>query len=155
MPRRPFAHPDDAAEQLRRGVESHTHRFGLRPRGLWPPEQAVSDDVLRLAADQGIEWMLSDEAILARSLSTSITRDGEGQVMQPDVLYAPYRVQTGGSPIRLLFRDGRLSNAIGFEYQNSTAEEAAKDLVDRLKGIGQRISTRRTVTPSFVPSMPA
>ena len=58
--------------------------------------------------------------------------------MQPDVLYAPYRVQTGGSPIHLLFRDGRLSNAIGFEYQNSSADEAAKDLVDRLKAIGQR-----------------
>jgi len=138
MPRRSFAHPEDAAEQLRRGVESHTRSFGVRPRGLWPPEEAISEDVVRLAADQGIEWMLSDEAILARSLSTSIARDGEGQVMQPDVLYAPYRMQAGGSPIHLLFRDGRLSNAIGFEYQNSTAEEAAKDLVDRLKVIGQR-----------------
>jgi len=138
MPRRAFAHPEDAAEQLRRGVESHTRRFGVRPRGLWPPEEAISDDVVRLAADQGIEWMLSDEAILARSLSSSITRDGEGQVMQPEVLYSPYRVQAGGSPIHLVFRDGRLSNAIGFEYQNSSAEEAAKDLVDRLMGIRQR-----------------
>src|SRR5438445_3735827 len=138
MPRQPFAHPADAAEQLRRGVESHTRSFGTRPRGLWPPEQAISEEVVRLAADQGIEWMLSDEAILARSLSSSIVRDGEGQLMQPEVLYAPYRVQAGASPIHLLFRDGRLSNAIGFEYQNSSADEAAKDLVDRLKGIGQR-----------------
>src|SRR6202158_1767211 len=138
MPRRAFTHPEDAAEQLRRGVEAHTRSFGIRPRGLWPPEAAISDDVVRMAADQGFEWMLSDEAILARSLSSSITRDGEGQVMQPDVLYSPYRVQAGGSPIHLLFRDGRLSNAIGFEYQNSSAEEAAKDLVDRLMGIRQR-----------------
>src|SRR5438128_3416526 len=139
MPRRPFAHPEDAAEQLRRGIEAHTRSFGIRPRGLWPPEEAISEDVVRLAADQGIEWMLSDEAILARSLSSSFTRDGEGQVMQSDVLYAPYRVQAGGSPpIHLLFRDGRLSNAIGFEYQNSAPDEAAKDLVDRLKVIGQR-----------------
>src|SRR6267378_873108 len=138
MPRQPFAHPDDAAEHLRRGVESHMRSFGIRPRGLWPPEQAISEDVVRLAADQGIEWMLGDEAILAQSLGSSIVRDGEGQVMQPDVLYAPYRVQTGASPIHLLFRDARLSNAIGFEYQNSPADEAAKDLVDRLKNIGQR-----------------
>src|SRR5260370_24134872 len=74
MPRRAFAHPEDAAEQLRRGVESHTRSFGVRPRGIWPPEAAISEDVLRLAADQGIEWMLSDEAILARSLSSSIVR---------------------------------------------------------------------------------
>ena len=138
MPRRAFTHPEDSAEQLRRGVEAHTRSFGIRPRGLWPPEAAISDDVVRMAADQGFEWMLSDEAILARSLSSSITRDGEGQVMQPDVLYAPYRVQAGASPIHLLFRDGRLSNAIGFEYQNSAPDEAAKDLVDRLKAIGQR-----------------
>src|SRR3984893_4924429 len=138
MPRRAFAHPEDAAEQLRRGVEAHTRSFGVRPRGLWPPEAAISDDIVRLAADQGIEWMLSDEAILARSLSSSISRDGEGQAMQPEVLYAPYRVQAGPSPIHLLFRDGRLSNAIGFEYQNAAPDEAAKDLVDRLKGIGQR-----------------
>jgi starch synthase len=82
--------------------------------------------------------MLSDEAILARSLSSSFARDGQGQLMQPEALYSPYRVQTGASPIHLLFRDGRLSNAIGFEYQNSSADEAAKDLVDRLKDIGQR-----------------
>ena len=138
MPRRAFAHPEDAAEQLRLGVESHTRSFGVRPRGLWPPEQAISEDVVRLAAEQGIEWMLSDEAILARSLPSSINRDGEGQVMQADVLYNPYRAQAGASPIRLLFRDGRLSNAIGFEYQNAAPDEAAKDLVDRLKAVGQR-----------------
>jgi starch synthase len=138
MPRRPFVHPEDAAEQLRRGVEAHTRSFGSRPRGAWPPEAAISEDVVRLAADQGLEWMLSDESVLARSLSSSINRDGEGRVMQADVLYTPYRVQGNGPPIRLLFRDGRLSNAIGFDYQNSTADEAAKDLVDRLHAIRQR-----------------
>jgi len=138
MPRRAFAHPEDAAEQLRRGIESHTRSFGVRPRGMWPPEQAISEDIVQLAADQGFEWMLGDEAILARSLSSSLARDGQGQLMQPDALYSPYRVQTGASPIHLLFRDGRLSNAIGFEYKNSSADEAAKDLVDRLKDIGQR-----------------
>ena len=36
------------------------------------------------------------------------------------------------------FRDARLSNLIGFDYQNSTAEEAAADLVDRLRAIARR-----------------
>jgi starch synthase len=138
MPRRPFKHPEDAAEQLRLGIEAHTRTFGRRPRGAWPPEAAISDEVVRLAADQGLGWMLSDESVLARSISSPISRDGEGQVMQPDLLYAPFRVQGSGPPINLLFRDGRLSNAIGFEYQNSPADEAAKDLVDRLHGIRQR-----------------
>jgi starch synthase len=138
LPRRPFAHRDDAADQIRNAVEAHRRNFGVRPRGPWPPEAAVSDDVVRLCADAGFAWMISDEGVLARSQSSPIARDGEGQVMQPEVLYAPYRVQADGAPIHLLFRDARLSNAIGFEYQNSAPDEAAKDLIDRLHAIGQR-----------------
>ena len=57
MPRRPFAHPEDAAEQLRRGVESHRRSFGARPRGLWPPEEAISDEVVRLSAEHEINFL--------------------------------------------------------------------------------------------------
>src|SRR2546429_398235 len=138
IPRRRFTHPDDAAEQVRLGIESHTLHFSNRPRGIWPPEAAVSDDVARLAAEQGLDWLLSDEAILARSSGSAINRDGDGRLMQPELLYAPYRVQTGGPPIHLVFRAGRPSNAIGFEYQNSGPDEAAKDLIDRLHGIQRR-----------------
>jgi starch synthase len=135
MPRRPFKHLDDAAEQLRLGIEAHTRSFGRRPRGIWPPEAAVSDDVVQLAADQRLDWIVSDEGILARSLGSPITRDAQGQA---DVLYSPYRVQGSGPPIHLLFRDGRLSNAIGFDYYNSGPDEAARDLVERLRAIQQR-----------------
>jgi len=138
MPRQHFAHREDAAEQVRLGVEAHARRFGTRPRGIWPPEAAVSDDVARIAAEQGLEWMLSDEGILARSLGSPINRDGDGQLMQPELLYLPYRVQTGDAPIQLVFRDGKLSNAIGFEYQNSAPDEAAKDLIDHLHRIQRR-----------------
>ncbi len=138
MPRRPFKHLDDAAEQLRLGIEAHTRRFGRRPRGIWPPEAAISDDAVRLAADHALDWMLSDEAVLSRSLPSPITRDAHGTVTQADLLYTPYRVQGNGPPINLLFRDGGLSNAIGFEYQNAPAGDAAQDLVDRLRAIQQR-----------------
>ena len=138
MPRRPFKHLDDAADQLRLGVEAHTRNFGRRPRGIWPPEAAVSDEVVQLAADQRLDWILSDEGILARSLNTPSTRDGEGRAIAPDALYTPYRVQANGPPIHLLFRDGRLSNAVGFDYQNLPADHAATDLVERLRAIQQR-----------------
>ena len=137
MPRRAFAHPDDAAEQLRRGIEAHERLFGSRPRGMWPPEASISDEVARLAAEQGLEWMVSDEGVLARSLGSPITRDGKGQLAQPEQLYTPYRAQTDGPPINVVFRDGRLSNAIGFEYQGLPADQAAADLVDRLRAIQQ------------------
>ena len=135
MPRAAFRHADDAAEQLRLGIEAHRHHFGRRPRGAWPPEAAVSDDALRLAADHGLEWMVSDEAVLSRSLASPIVRDAQGRVAQADQLYAPYRIEGSGSPIHLVFRDALLSNAIGFEYQNAPAEAAAADLVARLRDI--------------------
>src|SRR5256714_4100016 len=138
MPRAIFKHPDDAAEQLRLGLEAHRRHFGRRPRGGWPPEAAVSEEAVRLAADHGLEWILSDEGVLSRSLASPITRDAHGQVIQAEQLYAPYRVQRNGPPIHLVFRDATLSNAIGFDYQNSPADEAAADLVRRLRAIQQR-----------------
>jgi len=138
MPHAIFTHADDAAEQLRLGLEAHRRHFGRRPRGLWPPEAAVSEDVVRLAADHRLEWMLSDEGVLSRSLKSPISRDTQGQVTQAEQLYAPYRFQGNGPPIHLVFRDAPLSNAIGFEYQNAPPDEAAADLVDRLRAIQQR-----------------
>src|SRR6202048_3791343 len=84
MPRRPFKHLADAADQLRLGIETHARYFGRRPRGLWPPEAAISDDAVRLAADHALEWMLSDEGVLSRSLPSPITRDVRGEVTQAD-----------------------------------------------------------------------
>ena len=138
MPRAIFKHPDDAAEQLRLGLEAHRRHFGRRPRGGWPPEAAVSEEAVRLAADHGLEWILSDEGVLSRSLASPITRDAHGHVIQAEQLYAPYRVQRNGPPIHLVFRDATLSNAIGFDYQNLPADEAAADLVRRLRAIQQR-----------------
>src|SRR5256885_2931404 len=138
MPRAMFTHADDAAEQLRLALEAHRRHFGRRPGGVWPRNPAVSDDVVRLAADHRVEWMLSDEGVLSRSLASPIIRDAQGRVTQAEQLYAPYRVQGNGPPIHLVFRDAPLSNAIGFEYQNSPADEAAADLVRRLHAIQQQ-----------------
>src|ERR1700736_3888628 len=138
LPRRPLTHAEYPAEQLRLAIGAHRRHFGRRPRGTWPPEAAISDEAARLAADHGLEWMISDEGILSRSLASPIIRDVDGQLPQAELLYSPYRVQGNGPPIHLLFRDARLSNAIGFEYQNSPADGAAADLVERLRAIQQR-----------------
>jgi starch synthase len=138
LPSHPFAYPQDAAEQLRRAVESHTERFGSKPEGLWPPEAAISDDAVSLIGRAGLRWLVSDEGLLARSRGVSISRDGEGTLMNPELLYRPYRLEDVTAPVDMVFRDARLSNLIGFDYQKSTAEEAATDLVDRLRVIARR-----------------
>src|SRR5437868_1052461 len=137
LPRLPFRHPEDAHEQLRLGIEAHRRAFSTAPRGIWPPEAAIADEVARLAAQQGIAWMIGDEGVLEKSLGTTLSRDGEGRMMQPELLYSPYRFDSRDGAVDLLFRDARLSNASGFEYQNAGPDEAAKDLIDRLDGIRQ------------------
>ena len=50
LPRRRFRHPEDARDQMRAAIASTSGAFGPgRPRGLWPSEGSVSDQVMRLA----------------------------------------------------------------------------------------------------------
>lgn len=131
----------DAREQVRRAIASHERRFGRRPRGMWPAEGSVSEAAARLFAEEGVEWIASDEGVLARSLGVSLARDGEGRCPRPDLLYRPYRAADGR--IGIVFRDHTLSDLIGFEYQRRGAAEAVDDFVRRLRAIrdGSRAET--------------
>src|SRR6202049_4729507 len=46
LPQNRFRHPEDAREQLRRGLDLHEPVFGIRPKGVWPSEGSVSEEVL-------------------------------------------------------------------------------------------------------------
>src|SRR5262245_13167950 len=85
-PRVPFAHPEDAAEQLTRASAYIERLFGRRPTGLWPSEGSVSEAMVPLAAQAGFSWMATDELILARSLELTFSRDGAGHLEQPERL---------------------------------------------------------------------
>ncbi len=121
----PFHHPEDALCQLRHGRQIAGGLLGDRPRGVWPPEGAVSAAALTLLQQEGALWAASDEAILAKSL-------GRG-LQDRTLLYRPYQYQ--GLP--LLFRDRELSDRIGFVYARWNPAEAATDLIQRLRKIGE------------------
>src|SRR5262249_39972384 len=124
-PRRRFLHPEDAVEQLNRSVAYHQRLFGRPPDGVWPSEGSVSDAMVPLVARAGFSWMATDELILAKTLGTSFSRDGQGHLDQPERLYRPYSVTSGGARVRCLFRDHVLSDLIGFTYAGWNAEAAA------------------------------
>jgi alpha-amylase/alpha-mannosidase (GH57 family) len=129
LPPKLFSYLDDARAQLARAIEFHTSTFGSPPRGVWPSEGAVSDEAVRLIAEQGCAWAASDEGILARSLGREVT---------PADLYRPYRVGTAEAGLTMLFRDHRLSDLIGFTYQSWEPEAAAEDFVGQLRDAGER-----------------
>jgi alpha-amylase/alpha-mannosidase (GH57 family) len=142
MPRERFHHPEDAAEQLERAVAHHERLFGRRPIGLWPSEGSVSDDMVPLAVDAGFEWMATDEEILARTLGRGFTRDGAGNLEQPETLYKPFLVGEPGRQVACGFRDHTLSDLIGFTYASWDADAAAEDFVRRIAEAGRRYSHR-------------
>ena len=142
MPREPFRHPEDALEQLTRASALHERVFGRPPEGVWPSEGSVSDAMVPLVVRTGFRWMATDEAILARTTGRPITRDGDGNVEQPELLYRPYRVGTSGESVACGFRDHTLSDLIGFTYSGWSPEFAADDFVHRLVEAGRRYHRR-------------
>ena len=135
LPSQRFRHPEDAREQIVRGLALHEEAFGVRPRGMWPSEGSVSDDVLAIAHRLGIEWLATDEGVLGRSLATLFQRDAGGRLSSSsaDKLYRVYRWEQKDAAMRMVFRDHSLSDLIGFVYSGVPARDAAKDLIQRIK----------------------
>jgi alpha-amylase/alpha-mannosidase (GH57 family) len=116
--------PYDAQQQLTRALDFMEKRFGKRPRGLWPSEGSVSSDAALLVSSVGLNWMATDEGILAKS---GIDLSGNNRRN----LYTPYRK----GDLTIFFRDRTLSDLIGFQYMHSSAAESASDLIRRLKEV--------------------
>ena len=135
LPQNRFRHPEDAREQLQRGLDLHQKVFGIRPHGVWPSEGSVSDEVLAIAHRLGVQWMATDEGVLGRSLGFFFSRDGYGR-LSPELahrLYVPYRYENGDAQMNLIFRDHTLSDLIGFVYSGMPPQDAANNLIHKIK----------------------
>jgi alpha-amylase/alpha-mannosidase (GH57 family) len=141
LPGRRFTRPEDATEQIRRALDAHEKNFGVRPKGMWPSEGSVSEDALKLAAKQGVEWMATDEGVLARSLGVPFERNSQGKLVSGSAerLYNIYRYEKGDTRMNLIFRDHQLSDLIGFVYAGMGAKEAAAHLIQRIKDNAQSV----------------
>ncbi len=133
LPEHRFSYPHDAEEQIRLAVEYYSKLFGTEPRGMWPPEGAVSNKVLGLAINHGIRWLATDEAILRKSLAKA---SGEGREKKrhfaEEKLYVPYKFKNQGGEVSIFFRNQALSNLISFVYSSWDEDEAASDFYHRL-----------------------
>jgi alpha-amylase/alpha-mannosidase (GH57 family) len=146
LPRRAYRHPEDAREQLVRAREYHERVFGAKPQGLWPSEGSVSDQALKIAAEEGFHWFGTDEGVLGRTLNVGFFRDGSGIPANADRLYKPWRVQMGSTGITGLFRDHHISDLVGFVYSRMDCKAAAADLHGRLRHLAERVETNQPLT---------
>jgi alpha-amylase/alpha-mannosidase (GH57 family) len=115
-----FQFPQDAREQVRRGLARAERDFGTRPVGMWPSEGSVSPEVLQILGSEGVRWCATDQGNLERS---------ELEKPAPKPLHhAPWMC----GDVAVFFRDRDLSDRIGFRYGKSDPAEATRDLFARL-----------------------
>ena len=118
-----FSYPGDATAQMTEAKNYLERTLGMGVTGLWPPEGAVSDDVLALAAEAGFRWTATDDGVLEKTLGHELTAEER---------YRPYLWQQGSQRIQVLFRDRRRCELIGVVYARMDTEKAADHFVTEL-----------------------
>jgi alpha-amylase/alpha-mannosidase (GH57 family) len=121
-----FCALEDAKAQVEKALDFHARLLGQRPRGMWPSEGSVCPELIPILSEAGVQWIATDEEILARSVTLSSRVEG---------LYRPYRVEHEGRSVQMVFRDKELSNLLSFTYGKMDPVAAAQDLVNRLARI--------------------
>ncbi len=129
LPEIAFNFPQDAQSQIQIAVEFYQQRFGSKPRGMWPSEEAVSEHILGLFIQSGINWIVTDEAMLFKSLRK--------RKRVASYLYKPYRLMREEGEVNIVFRDRNLSDLISFVYHRLSPLEAVGDFLDHLENIHQ------------------
>jgi len=135
LPSEEMFNTEDAYEQINRGIERFEEIFGRKPSGMWPSEGSVSEDIIPILNKTCIDWIVTDEAILHKSLTMS-SGDRRGR-FRTDTLYRPYKIMRKGKELNLIFRDRRLSDRIGFDFAGLETKEAVDDFIGNLKRIHQ------------------
>jgi alpha-amylase/alpha-mannosidase (GH57 family) len=143
LPQSCFQWAEDIPRHLRKAKELYHDRFGCAPRGLWPSEQSVSPSILPYVAEQGFNWLCSDEAVLGWTIKHFFHRDGSGNLLEPEKLYRPYRLETPQGDLAIVFRDHRLSDLVGFTYGTMEPRRAAADLVGHLEAISRSLKAHQ------------
>ncbi len=136
LPKYLESYPNDVRDQIRHAIKFHRKLFGVKPRGMWPAEGSVCQGIIPVIADAGIHWIATDEEILACSTDGRVSRDGNGFLRNPEMLYRPWRVEEQGKSLQIIFRDHAMSDQIGFHYQRDKADHAVDDFSGKIEAIG-------------------
>lgn len=135
LPENHFSRPEDAEAQVNLAIEYFEKRFGFKPKGMWPSEGSVAEQIIPILSQAGISWIATDEEILALSLGRGVRGGGDDYIITNGDLYQPYRLQVNNSEINIFFRDHAMSDSIGFVYSRQNPKDAASDFVVKLEAI--------------------
>ena len=127
LPKTNFIYPKDSKAQIEEATKFCLEKLGTLPQGMWPSEEAVSEHILPLIIQSGINWIVTDEVILFKSLKKK-RRDTR-------LLYQPHLLKRKDGNLNIIFRDRVLSDLISFVYHSWRTEDAVGDLMKHLENI--------------------
>jgi alpha-amylase/alpha-mannosidase (GH57 family) len=127
LPKIDFSYPEDARAQIDLALNFYQERFGAPAIGMWPSEESVCEHILPFIMQSGINWIVTDEVILFKSLKKK-KRDAR-------LIYQPYLLKREEGNLNIIFRDRNLSDLIGFIYYRQKTEDAVNDLMHHLENI--------------------
>jgi len=137
LPKKGFSYPLDAKFHINSAVEFYKQRFGTAPEGMWPSEEAVSEHILPYIIESGIKWIVTDEAILFKSLKI--------KKRNTRLLYQPHLLKRKGKELNIVFRDRNLSDLIGFNYHGMKENDAVNNFIGHLENIDKTFKGKDTL----------
>jgi alpha-amylase/alpha-mannosidase (GH57 family) len=132
LPEERFSYPQDAQAQVDMAAEYYKTTFGRPPRGMWPAEGAVAQEIVPTVAAGGFLWMASDDQILQYSLGASSLTTAQRCRM--------YMASEGEAGVAMVFRDHRLSDDIGFNFGKMNGVQAANSMMQSLYSIHRELA---------------
>jgi alpha-amylase/alpha-mannosidase (GH57 family) len=137
LPKEQFSYPLDAKYQIDSAVEFYKQNFDTAPLGMWPSEEGVSEHILPFIIESGINWIVTDEAILFKSLKLK-KRDTK-------LLYQPHLLKRKNGELNIVFRDRNLSDLIGFSYADMKEIDAVNNFMSHLENINKAFKNQDTL----------
>ncbi|MDX8394570.1 MAG: glycoside hydrolase family 57 protein [Mariprofundales bacterium] len=134
-----------ACDHITTAQVAHEQSFAVKASGCWPAEGGVSEAALALLGKADFTWTATGEGVLHHSLGYNLRESNGGAD-----LYQPWLVGEDEEQIACFFRDDKLSDLIGFEYQRWRTEDAVANLVHELKEIHQRVAHQYAKRPPVV-----
>ena len=127
LPKKIFSFPQDILAQVREAKALYKDYFGDYPLGFWPSEQAVSQHILDFLIAEGINWIVTDEGILFKSLKK--------KKRLPELIYQPHLIKRKDGNLAVIFRDRNLSDLISFVYYQWDVKDAVNNFLYHLENI--------------------
>jgi alpha-amylase/alpha-mannosidase (GH57 family) len=143
LPEERFCYEEDARYQVSAAKKQYESIFKQAVCGIWPAEQSISPEALKIIEEQGFQWAISSEGNLGKTVGVMPQKDAYGNIENVEIFCQPYRYGN----LTLLFRDLTLSDLIGFDYAKMPANEAAQDCYQRLKTLQIRCQNKNVPHP--------